>query len=147
MHHLYTLLVMATIIASAPTYASGKTRRLMTPLFVESRRALKPTLQNLFISRSCLSYGHSCWGAHGKRSGDLQPAQFIVPKANSLSDRQARLTEYLLSLSQLQQQKNPEDAVDDTGREEVILMEQPLRLYQILDQLPRSYEGKSSINN
>ncbi|XP_014293978.2 neuropeptide CCHamide-1 isoform X2 [Halyomorpha halys] len=119
MHHLYTLLVMATIIASAPTYASG----------------------------SCLSYGHSCWGAHGKRSGDLQPAQFIVPKANSLSDRQARLTEYLLSLSQLQQQKNPEDAVDDTGREEVILMEQPLRLYQILDQLPRSYEGKSSINN
>ncbi|KAF5299452.1 hypothetical protein FQR65_LT01032 [Abscondita terminalis] len=23
----------------------------------------------IFVSGSCLSYGHSCWGGHGKRSG------------------------------------------------------------------------------
>lgn len=25
---------------------------------------------SLFIIGSCLSYGHSCWGAHGKRSSN-----------------------------------------------------------------------------
>lgn len=26
-------------------------------------------LEYTFFAASCLSYGHSCWGAHGKRSG------------------------------------------------------------------------------
>nr|UES72870.1 CCHamide 1 [Carausius morosus] len=29
---------------------------------------------------SCLSYGHSCWGAHGKRSGARSQEKFVVPE-------------------------------------------------------------------
>lgn len=29
---------------------------------------------------SCLSYGHSCWGAHGKRSGTSNDGQWFISK-------------------------------------------------------------------
>ncbi|XP_076681871.1 neuropeptide CCHamide 1 [Andrena cerasifolii] len=32
---------------------------------------------------SCLSYGHSCWGAHGKRSGGHNNNAYIVPSRSS----------------------------------------------------------------
>ncbi|XP_066996393.2 uncharacterized protein [Anabrus simplex] len=33
---------------------------------------------------SCLQYGHSCWGAHGKRSGN--PGQVLVPPPSDTGD-------------------------------------------------------------
>ncbi|KAL1140923.1 hypothetical protein AAG570_000851 [Ranatra chinensis] len=38
---------------------------------VRHELALRPHITNVFFHNrgSCLSYGHSCWGAHGKRSG------------------------------------------------------------------------------
>ncbi|XP_016842784.1 uncharacterized protein LOC100679516 isoform X2 [Nasonia vitripennis] len=33
---------------------------------------------------SCLSYGHSCWGAHGKRSGVVRPVDSLMPSDLSL---------------------------------------------------------------
>ncbi|XP_073984657.1 uncharacterized protein isoform X2 [Rhodnius prolixus] len=135
MHHVYTIIVIiASIAASAPTYASG----------------------------SCLSYGHSCWGAHGKRSSEQQPKWFIsklAPLPIKLQKaQQTRLAQLLLS----QQPRTADnDVVEDViisedgdfargssagERQQVVLMEQPPRIFQILKQLPRQADAENAIN-
>ncbi|XP_014262435.1 neuropeptide CCHamide-1 [Cimex lectularius] len=131
MHHAYTLLVMASIVASAPTYASG----------------------------SCLSYGHSCWGAHGKRSGNDETRWIIsklAPLPIQLQNRQAKLAQILLAQQNRAGSESDEDNImmsEEPVREEVpedkqvIIMEQPPRLFQLLKQFPRSLDAREAIIN
>nr|AWT50593.1 neuropeptide CCH1 [Diaphorina citri] len=47
---------------------------------------------------ACLSYGHSCWGAHGKRSGTSNDGQWFLSKLGPANSWKSRRTLLPLSL-------------------------------------------------
>lgn len=50
----------------------------MFPILVEKSKPKNLSIKLfLFLIASCMKYGHSCWGAHGKRSNI--PAREIKP--------------------------------------------------------------------
>ncbi|XP_034665870.1 neuropeptide CCHamide-1 [Drosophila subobscura] len=57
------------------------------------------------VTGSCLEYGHSCWGAHGKRSG----GKAAIVAAKTVGNPVETLAE------QLYNNNNPEDTDDDTN--------------------------------
>ncbi|XP_064098918.1 uncharacterized protein LOC135210056 [Macrobrachium nipponense] len=55
------------------------------------------------VHGSCSQYGHSCFGAHGKRNGDQYPALEagpLYPAANQLSPLEVKAQEEALSLDE-----------------------------------------------
>uniref|UniRef100_A0A1B6LNR1 Uncharacterized protein n=1 Tax=Graphocephala atropunctata TaxID=36148 RepID=A0A1B6LNR1_9HEMI len=123
-----------------------------------------------YAAGSCLSYGHSCWGAHGKRSGGVggrggADTQWFISRLAPVSSRARQqpdppqpqwMSKPLTDLSEDQRRVNlaeaslilPEDqdlSDDVVGADdkEVIIMEQPPRLYKILNRLPSKLEFKT----
>ncbi|XP_075231124.1 neuropeptide CCHamide 1 isoform X2 [Lycorma delicatula] len=125
---------------------------------------------------SCLSYGHSCWGAHGKRSGGgvalddedtrwfisrLAPASQSDP-INFRSHKPPQMSAPSPDWFQ-PQEFNPIRQRADTGDSlimpdetdfsspdsqddrEIIVMEQPPRLYKILNHAAGKLDFKSSL--
>ncbi|XP_054281512.1 uncharacterized protein LOC128999159 [Macrosteles quadrilineatus] len=106
-------------------------------------------------SGSCLSYGHSCWGAHGKRSGAANTQWFIsrlaprqlesqwIPKVaqESPEDLSSRRSSGEASLILPADSDLPDDMLGSDDKQ-VIIMEQPPRLYKILNHLPSKLERK-----
>ncbi|XP_075231123.1 neuropeptide CCHamide 1 isoform X1 [Lycorma delicatula] len=126
---------------------------------------------------SCLSYGHSCWGAHGKRSGggvalddedtrwfisrlapasqsdpinfrSHKPPQMSAPSPdwfqpqefNPISRQRADTGDSLIMPDETD--FSSPDSQDDR---EIIVMEQPPRLYKILNHAAGKLDFKSSL--
>ncbi|XP_046684330.1 uncharacterized protein LOC124370054 [Homalodisca vitripennis] len=117
---------------------------------------------------SCLSYGHSCWGAHGKRNGGARgggDTQWFISRLAPVSSRAHQQSDPLqhqwlsksptdvsedqrrVSLAEasmiLPEDQDVSDDVVAADDKEVIIMEQPPRLYKILNRLPSKLEFKT----
>ncbi|XP_039290616.1 uncharacterized protein LOC111059747 [Nilaparvata lugens] len=111
---------------------------------------------------SCLSYGHSCWGAHGKRNGagssstSSEDAQWFLSR---LAPPPAVPPEWLpqrsidIRTSSQMDEDDPESPNARIGDDEpslheepeIIVMERPTRLYKLLNRNNDKRHYKTSL--
>nr|AXF48188.1 CCHamide-1 [Laodelphax striatellus] len=107
---------------------------------------------------SCLSYGHSCWGAHGKRNGagssssSSEDAQWFLSR---LAPPPAVPPEWLpqrsidIRTSSSVDEDDPESPMQEDAaiheEPEIIVMERPTRLYKLLNRNNDKRHYKTSL--
>ncbi|XP_022212903.2 neuropeptide CCHamide-1 [Drosophila obscura] len=77
------------------------------------------------VTGSCLEYGHSCWGAHGKRSGGKAAVAAAKTVGNPLAVE--TLAEQLYNNNH-NNNNNPEDTDDDANTNNISLNNMPSRV-------------------
>ncbi|XP_065337186.1 uncharacterized protein CCHa1 [Cloeon dipterum] len=65
-----SVVAVVTISCLLPNTAAGTPKRI------------SPGVAPKFFRGSCLQYGHSCWGAHGKRSNIAPLADLVQPEVS-----------------------------------------------------------------
>uniref|UniRef100_A0A1B6CTD2 Uncharacterized protein n=1 Tax=Clastoptera arizonana TaxID=38151 RepID=A0A1B6CTD2_9HEMI len=112
---------------------------------------------------SCLSYGHSCWGAHGKRSSEAQDSRWFISRLAPISSRlqhQSNSGQWFARPAQEteEDQRKPPlgeqsllipdevfPAEETAGDREVIVMEQRPRIFKLLNRSPNKIEFKDPV--
>ncbi|XP_045461422.1 uncharacterized protein LOC123671556 [Harmonia axyridis] len=92
---------------------------------------------------SCLSYGHSCWGAHGKRNGgaamnpQYQSNRLLLSRLmqpNSMNDKELDNTPTMLEIKQLlnegEVESNPLKGMNDYDSAVDVLFDESLPSYE-----------------